>query len=45
MINYDNRALDSINEDIDLDSPSGSARASGSSQSGGLSGRAYSLTG
>ncbi|VBB34842.1 unnamed protein product, partial [Acanthocheilonema viteae] len=34
----------SINEDIDLDSPSGSARASGSSQSGGLSARAYSLT-
>uniref|UniRef100_A0A0R3RXZ9 Rho-GAP domain-containing protein n=1 Tax=Elaeophora elaphi TaxID=1147741 RepID=A0A0R3RXZ9_9BILA len=34
----------SISEDIDLDSPSGSARASGSSQSGGLSARTYSLT-
>ncbi|CAG9536515.1 unnamed protein product [Cercopithifilaria johnstoni] len=32
----------SINEDVDLDSPSGSTRASGSSQSGGLSGRTYS---
>ncbi|VDO40175.1 unnamed protein product [Onchocerca flexuosa] len=33
-----------ISEDIDLESPSVSARASGSSHSGGLSARAHSLT-
>lgn len=34
-----------MNEDLDLDSPSGSSRTGRSKNSSGLSARAYSLTG